>query len=392
MQSPSDTPAQTATRTIDLADVLLDVSAQLGLDEIDAYLFGSRRHRRGGPATDIDVLLFFDGAITDSDSQAIWHAEPYLNIYHGRGGTARSIVNESVFACCDQAALIDDLDAVPLYLRGQWQPESDEWRRQEVLAGVNPATANASLFSSTNAPPGDRADVLAIMALPHEYRAAITELGVIPQSERSRVEVTANDGRTLIVELILVSSMGSVQAALETYDSLRRTKASHVVLLGIAAGIPSELGLGDVIIPEQIYYYEPAKITNDGEIGGPIWKSTNSDVRRAASVFAEIAKGNWAVNISTGTILASGEKVVASEEFRNKVRRAHRRLAAIDMESYGVACAAERFNSNFTVIKGISDFADSLKGYEYHVLAAGNSAKVFHFLLRKGAFNPRASE
>ena len=99
--------------------------------------------------------------------------------------------------------------------------------------------------------------------------------------------------------------------------------------------------------------------------------------------------GGWSVNVNTDSILASGEKVVASDEFRDKVCRAHRKLAAIDMESYGVACAAERRHSSLTVIKGISDYADSSKNDEYHTLAARNSARVFHFLVRTEAFRPR---
>lgn len=342
MSLPSDASPQAATRTIDLADLLLQVCEQLGTDAIDAYLFGSRRHRRGEVASDIDILLFLDGTIMDHDAQAIWHMEPYLNIFYGTNGCVRSIANESTIACSDRASLIDDLAAIPLYLDGQWQDQSDDWRIQKVLAGVSPPLARTSLFSPSASPPGDLADVLAVMALPYEYRAAIAEFGIMPESERSRAEVRDTTGRTLIVELVLISSMGSVQAALEAYDSLRRTKASHVVLLGTAAGIPGELGLGDVILPEQIYYYESAEITNQGEIGSAIWKTTNADVRRAASVFAEAAKGDWAVSIITsGAILASGEKVVASDSSRN---------------------------------------------YEYHALAACNSARVFFFLVRKGAF------
>lgn len=390
MPPSRDASAEAVTRTIDLACLLLDVCDLLGLNEIEAYLFGSRRHRRGNIASDIDVLLFLDGNITDSHAQAIWDMEPYLNIFYGDNGSVRSIVNESIIACSDRASLIDDLDAIPLYLGGQWQEQSDEWRFQTVLAEANPLIASTKLFESNVPPAGDRADILAIMALPDEYRAAIVELAIVPRSERSRVEIKNDIGDVLIVELVLVSSMGSVQAALETYDSLRRTTAAHVVLLGIAAGIPGEVSLGDVIIPDQICYYESVKITNDGELGGPIWKSTNADVRRAASVFAEITQGAWTVNINTGSILGSGEKVVASDNFREKVRRAHRKLAAIDMESYGVACAAERYNSNLTVIKGISDFADSSKSDEYHALAASNSAKVFHFLVRRGAFRSRS--
>lgn len=259
-----------------------------------------------------------------------------------------------------------------------------------MLAERNPLATNANLFELSTALPGDRADILAITALPEEYRAATAELGIILRSERSRTEIKDTTDSPWLVELVLVSSMGSVQAALETNDSLRRTKAAHVVLLGIAAGVPGEINLGDVILPEQICYYESLKVTNEGELEAPIWKSTNADVRRAASVFPMITKtGDWSVNINTGSILASGEKVVASDEFREKVRRAHRKLAAIDMESYGVACAAERRHSSLTVIKGVSDFADSSKNYEYHSLAASNSARVFHFLVRNGAFKQR---
>lgn len=322
-------------------------------------------------------------------AQAIWSMEPYLNIFYGNNGSARSIVNESIIACSDRASLIDDLDAIPLYLKSEWQTQADEWRFQKVLADINPLTANMKLFESNAPPPGNQADILAIMALPEEYRATIAELGIIPQSERSRVEIRDDMSCDFVVELVLVSSMGSVQAALETYDSLRRTKATHAVLLGIAAGIPGEVSLGDVIIPDQICYYESVKITDNGELGGPVWKSTDANVRRAASVFADVTHGAWSVDINTGAILASGEKVVASDVFREKVRLSHRKLSAIDMESYGVACAAERCNANLTVIKGISDFADSSKSDRYHALAAANSARVFHFLIRKAAFKQR---
>ena len=239
---------QPGTRTVDLADLLLDVRDQLGLDEINAYLFGSRRYKTGSVRSDIDILLFLDGRITDSDAQAIWNMEPYLDIFYGNSGSAQSIVNESIITRSDRAALIGDLDAIPLYIGGGWQESSNEWRLHEVLAERNPLATNVNLFEISTALPGDRADILAVTALPEEYHAATAELGIILRSERSQIEIKDDTGSPWLVELVLVSNMGSVQAALETNDSLRRTKAAHVVLLGIAAGIPGKINLGDVIL------------------------------------------------------------------------------------------------------------------------------------------------
>jgi len=229
---------------------------------------------------------------------------------------------------------------------------------------------------------------LAIAALPEEYRAAAAALGIVIRGDRSRSEITDCQGSRWLVELVLVNSMGSVQAALQTQDSLRRNKAAHVVLLGIAAGMRGRVKLGDVVIPEQIYYYESAKVVADGELGAPMWKPTDARIRRAASVFPVVTglEGTGAARLNTECVIASGEKVVASDEFRARLGLAHRKLAAIDMESYGVACAAEWRGARMTVIKGISDFADTSKYNNYREAAAMASAEVFEFLVREGKF------
>jgi nucleoside phosphorylase len=375
-------------RKVDLAALLLDVRDLLGPHELDAYLFGSRRYKTGSIRSDIDILIFLNGRITESQAREIWELEPYLDIFHGISGNAQSIVNESVIAAPDRHALIEALDAIPLYIAGVWQATADDWRVQEVLAERNPMATNANLYELSAELPGARADILAIAALPEEYRAATAELGIVVREDRSRIQISDNAGGPWMVELVLVGGMGSIQAALETNDSLRRTKAPHTVLLGIAAGVPGEIGLGDVILPDQILYYESSKVIDDGELSAPKFKSTNQAVRRAASVFPGIASQEWYVHVKADPelVLASGEKVVASEEFRRKIGAAHRKLTAIDMESYGVAAAAERRGSSLTVIKGIVDYADSSKNDDYHEVAAQNSARLFRYLITEGAF------
>jgi nucleoside phosphorylase len=379
------------SRTVDLADLLIEVRDLLGLEELDAYLFGSRRFKTGSIRSDIDILLFLKSRITEVQAREIWNLEPYLDIFLGNGGNAQSIVNESAIGASNRDALVAMLDAIPLYVAGTWQNSADEWRSQEILADRNPAATNANLYELSATLPGNRADILAVAALPEEYRAATEELGIILRGERSRTEITDTNGSPWLVELVLIGSMGSVKAALETNDSLRRTKAPHTVLLGIAAGVPGQIELGDVIVPDQVLYYESSKVIDDNEVGAPIFKSTSVAVRRAASVFPGVADSGWhfRVRADPELVLASGEKVVASEEFRERVGRVHRKLTAIDMESYGVASAAERRGSSLTVIKGISDFADSSKNDDYHELAARNSARLLRFLITESAFRHR---
>ncbi|MFC7280201.1 hypothetical protein ACFQS1_40125 [Paractinoplanes rhizophilus] len=92
------------------------------------------------------------------------------------------------------------------------------------------------------------------------------------------------------------------------------------------------------------------------------------------------------VAVHTDVVIASGEKVVASQDFRDAICSAHRKAVALDMESYGVARAAERHGCRVTVIKSICDFADSAKNDEFHKFAARTSAAAFRYLVREGAF------
>jgi len=99
-----------------------------------------------------------------------------------------------------------------------------------------------------------------------------------------------------------------------------------------------------------------------------------------------LTDGRDTVQVHTDVVMACGEKVVASGEFREALGPNHRKLACLDMESFGVACAAERRHASFSVIKGISDFADEEKHDGHRQPAAANSALEFRFLVEEKAF------
>jgi nucleoside phosphorylase len=187
--------------------------------------------------------------------------------------------------------------------------------------------------------------------------------------------------------------MGSVGAALGTRGALLRTKAKHVVFLGICAGVPGKVELGDVVIPRTVIYFEPGKV-GKGRFGGQGRIEYADDQRhcdpgvlgRAALLRASLDDQGIKLR-ADDDVMACGEKVVASKRFRdNQIRLRHRKIAAIDMESYGVALATEEVGRKLTVIKGVCDMADHRKNDEAHAIAARNAAEVFVKLVEEGAF------
>ncbi len=59
------------------------------------------------------------------------------------------------------------------------------------------------------------------------------------------------------------TAQGSVCSALAASDLLREFQPQCLVLLGIAAGFPDEVGRGDVVIGDPIIGYEYSKVYDD---------------------------------------------------------------------------------------------------------------------------------
>ena len=61
--------------------------------------------------------------------------------------------------------------------------------------------------------------------------------------------------------------MGELSAANSTTDALAQWNPQFVLMVGIAAGIPSskdERELGDVVVADQVIGYEHVKVTDKG--------------------------------------------------------------------------------------------------------------------------------
>jgi len=196
------------------------------------------------------------------------------------------------------------------------------------------------------------------------------------------------NGKHYRVIVVTLPSMGNVSAANAVTDTIYQWQPRFVLMVGIAGGIPQDdLNLGDVVVAEQAVCYDYGKVTDQGikprdrvypasalllDRVRNFWDDTwtqRVDVARPADASRTISKS------FVGPI-ASGDKVVASTEFRDQLLKHWPKLMAVEMESEGVFAAVfDRPQIRGTlVIRGICDMADKHKVDDWQEYAANAAA------------------
>ena len=251
-------------------------------------------------------------------------------------------------------------------------------------------------------------DVLIVTALQEERDAL---LGLLPgarqvQRPGSPTYYTASlqaPGRLRRprIAVMMLTGMGNVIAAQQTTRALDDLAPAYLLMVGIAGGVRGRVRLGDVLIADQVLYYESAKVTPAGldprphsymadphlldralNFTDPAWHSLIRAVRPGQRHTSQIALPRPVVGV-----VAAGEKVVADEVFAGQVRRIHTKVVGFEMESFGVALAAahHRQRPRFLAIRGVSDYADPHKHDRWHAYAAASAAAFTIALLGTGA-------
>lgn len=196
--------------------------------------------------------------------------------------------------------------------------------------------------------------------------------------------------RPFDVGIINLDTVGNVEAAIKTSQAMLIFNPDLVILSGICGGFKSNssLELGDLIIPEEVLYYEYGKIINNKverrykkiKISNVLIKGIKDFV---ASELSEKENNKKFPKIHFNPI-ASGEKVVAGLEFQLELLNFSGSLIGIEMESYGTGEAIIKSGkqSNFLVVKSIADWADSYKNDDWHDFATNVSAEFVIYLIK----------
>lgn len=74
-----------------------------------------------------------------------------------------------------------------------------------------------------------------------------------------------SSGERYAVVVVMLLKMGNDEAAVATTRLIHRWQPEHVLMVGIAGGVPGKVALGDVVVADSIYYYELAKLTPKGD-------------------------------------------------------------------------------------------------------------------------------
>jgi adenosylhomocysteine nucleosidase len=185
------------------------------------------------------------------------------------------------------------------------------------------------------------------------------------------------------------------RSAVIAYHQLQKHYAPPIVLLvGVAGAIEAGIAIGDVVISDEVIYYDARREAADGVLRrgqghrmAPVLRHRLNEFFR---VHGEVLSDREGVpfRVHRGPV-GSGDAVVTDRrsDIRQWLRRFNEKTLAVETEAGGVAqafyeeLAADTSHRGWLTIRGISDRADRHMGQEYHELAATHAADVLERLL-----------
>lgn len=259
-----------------------------------------------------------------------------------------------------------------------------------------------------------RCDVLLITAVPVETTAILnlgyqwTSFTLPGDSTVYRHTTIQSNGENRNIVHVQLPEMGMTSSAAHTTKAVIHLKPKYVLMTGIAGGLEKDANIGDIIVATDVWNYNSGKYieADDGESSTaellPDSKHINMDRATKDKLLATDfsrqliqIKNSFNGNAPSSPLhvfygpMACGSAVVASNEVIQLVKSQARKVAGLDMESYGVylACRDVCYPSvNSIVIKSISDFADRKKDDSRQDYAAYTSTSFAMYLIQNVLF------
>ncbi|WP_083593887.1 response regulator [Aurantimonas sp. 22II-16-19i] len=193
--------------------------------------------------------------------------------------------------------------------------------------------------------------------------------------------------------ILRLSQMGLVTATLESGRAIELLKPKVCCMSGICAGFRENVELGQVVAASLAWDYQAGKWSNDSfEISPlqiPIPSKTRGiidhifdDAELISNVEARIGRHLTRPSTLHKPIIApmaTGSAVVADERRLSHIINQHRKVAALDMETYGVFYAAHSSTfpiRHFFSVKTVVDLADASKSDDIHIYGCVVSADI----------------
>lgn len=237
-------------------------------------------------------------------------------------------------------------------------------------------------------------DFLVLVALPEEaapYSTLPVELTTRSIVDGLNVQLLTLYSTGARGALVRLSQMGLVAASIETAMAIAAFRPRVVAMSGICAGFSERTTLGQLVIPTPAWEYQAGKWSTDGFLLAPDQVHLRPSTRVILAQLLEkpglVAGLEKAIN-TTGDrpskivmpVLApgaTGSAVIAAKERLEHIEKQHRKVAALDMETYGIYKAAHEaghFIEHFFAAKVVVDLADADKDDDLHEYGSALSA------------------
>jgi adenosylhomocysteine nucleosidase len=189
--------------------------------------------------------------------------------------------------------------------------------------------------------------------------------------------------RAVVLYLGRMGNLASMQA---TTLLLREVCPSYVFLVGICGGFANvrpNYRLGDVVVSDKVYYYEPRKLWPDRNEnrgvelfcpGGREYVQLSlcalaqeKNAEGVPLIQPSLAHMTMPYPFEDGEhfkptvyvgVVCSGEKIIADQSFSEDLLKESADRISVEMEAAGVATACQDTGTPFLVVKAVSDFTD----------------------------------
>lgn len=305
---------------------------------------------------------------------------------------------------------------VPKYIFGLTSNSSDATEHQSTFAKYgwflfdlnhDISAWQAILINKIEASNGNnnyyRPDVAIITALEDPELEELLKLAqeptkfVLEGHSYYRFSITNKSNKKISILCASAERMGLSWSAALTTRIINKFNPKYIIMTGICAGVDGKTELGDIIVGDPVWDWGAGKLSEkSGEkifLPDPHQLPLNRKLKEGFKLiskdtqFMKSLPLNWSGNDITKipslkiAPMACGSSVISTQLVVDEINEDHRKLTAIEMESYGVMAASHAYDIPCVVIKSVCDFGNTKKSDDVQKYSSYTSASVaFNFI------------
>jgi len=222
-----------------------------------------------------------------------------------------------------------------------------------------------------------------IVAMQEEADPLLAKLEVVKEEEILGCSVFLCRYKNIEIS-ILICGIGKVNASIGVAVLHREFNPELIINIGSAAGLHESLKPGDIVMADQLSYYDVDVTTFNYQMGQvPRMPAFYTVDENALTILRELCKEE--MHVKCGLVL-SGDSFLQCKNKVADIKKHFPQVYAIDMEATAVAQACYRLKTACLVLRSITDSGDDAakEAHENFLeYAQKNVSEVLTFLLDK---------